>query len=80
MTAISYNAWQSCASWQREEIPVGAWYDAIADKTVADAIIDRIVHDAIRIELEGESLRKTQVKKNQTACLVKDNVYICKKQ
>ena len=39
-------------------IPVGAWYDAIADKTVADALMDRIVHDAIRIELKGESMRK----------------------
>ncbi len=40
------------------QIPVGAWYDAIADKTVADALMDRIVHDAIRIELKGESMRK----------------------
>ncbi len=40
------------------QIPVGAWYDAIDDKTVADAIMDRIVHNAIRIELKGESMRK----------------------
>lgn len=46
------------------QIPVRGWYDAIADKTVADALMDRIVHQAIRIELEGESLRKMQVKKN----------------
>jgi DNA replication protein DnaC len=39
-------------------------YDAIVDKIVANAVMDRTVHQAIRIELEGESLRKMQVKKN----------------
>jgi DNA replication protein DnaC len=33
----------------------------IGEKTIADAILDRIVHDAHRIELKGESLRKTRV-------------------
>ncbi|SET20871.1 IstB-like ATP binding protein [Prevotella sp. kh1p2] len=46
------------------QMPIQGWNDAIADKTVANAVMDRIVHQAIRIELEGESLRKTQVKKN----------------
>jgi DNA replication protein DnaC len=46
------------------QIPVQGCYDAITDKTVANALMDRIVHQAIRIELYGESLRKTQVKKN----------------
>jgi DNA replication protein DnaC len=46
------------------QMPVQGCYDAIADKTVANAVMDRIVHQAIRIELEGESLRKMQVKKN----------------
>ena len=40
------------------QIPVGAWYEAIADQTVADAIIDRIIHGAIKIQLKGESMRK----------------------
>ncbi len=30
-----------------------------ADPTFADAILDRIVHNAYRLELEGESMRKT---------------------
>jgi DNA replication protein DnaC len=46
------------------QIPVQGWNDIIADKTVANAVKDRTVHQAIRIELEGESLRKMQVKKN----------------
>lgn len=40
------------------QIPVKAWYKAIADQTVADAIMDRIIHGAIKIELKGESIRK----------------------
>ena len=40
------------------QIPVRAWYEVIADQTVADAIIDRIIHGAIKIQLKGESMRK----------------------
>lgn len=40
------------------QIPIGAWYEAIADQTVADAIMDRIIHGAIKIQLKGESMRK----------------------
>lgn len=41
------------------QIPVQGWYDVIGEGTLADAVLDRIVHKAIRIELYGESLRKT---------------------
>ena len=44
------------------QVPVSGWYDIIGEKTVADAILDRLVHDAHRIELQGESLRKTRKK------------------
>ena len=40
------------------QIPVRAWYEAIADQTVADAIMDKIIHGAIKIQLKGESMRK----------------------
>ena len=42
------------------QVPVGSWYEIIGEKTVADAILDRLVHDAHRIELKGESLRKSR--------------------
>lgn len=42
------------------QVPVSGWYDIIGEKTIADAILDRLVHDAHRIELKGESLRKTR--------------------
>ena len=42
------------------QLPVDQWHDYIGEPTVADAILDRLVHRAHRIELRGESLRKTQ--------------------
>ena len=42
------------------QLPVNCWHDVIGKKTIADAILDRIVHDAHRVDLTGESLRKTR--------------------
>jgi len=42
------------------QLPVSDWYNIIGEKTISDAILDRLVHDAHRIELKGESLRKTR--------------------
>lgn len=42
------------------QLPVNFWHEVIGEKTIADAILDRIVHDAHRIDLRGESLRKTR--------------------
>ena len=39
----------------------------IGDPTYADAILDRLVHNAHRIELTGESLRRTRGKQSKTA-------------
>ncbi len=44
------------------QVPVSGWYEIIGEKTVADAIMDRLVHDAHRIELMGDSMRKTRKK------------------
>ncbi len=44
------------------QLPVTAWHEYLGDPTVADAILDRIVHAAHKIELAGESLRKTRTK------------------
>jgi len=45
------------------QLPVNCWHEVIGEKTVADAILDRIAHDAHRIELKGESLRKSKQQK-----------------
>ena len=44
------------------QLPVKAWHDVIGEPTFADAILDRIVHNAYRLELEGQSMRKTITK------------------
>jgi DNA replication protein DnaC len=42
------------------QIPVARWHDLIGVPTLADAVLDRVIHNAYRIELTGESLRKTR--------------------
>ena len=49
------------------QIPVDRWHDLIGDPTLADAILDRIVHNAHRIQLRGESLRRTKTAETATA-------------
>jgi len=42
------------------QLPLSTWHDVIGEPTFADAILDRIVHNAYRLELSGQSLRKTK--------------------
>lgn len=42
------------------QLPVKHWHDILADPTLADAILDRLVHNAYKIELKGESMRKSK--------------------
>ena len=44
------------------QLPLDTWHDAIGEPTFADAILDRLVHNAYRMELSGQSLRKTKTK------------------
>src|SRR6516225_580008 len=41
------------------QMPVAHWHEQIGDPTVADSILDRLLHNAYRMELNGESMRKT---------------------
>lgn len=41
------------------QVPIASWHDIVGDPTLADAILDRVLHTAHRIELKGESLRRT---------------------
>lgn len=45
------------------QLPMSKWYDRpepyLGEPTFADAIIDRLIHQAHRIDLKGESMRKT---------------------
>lgn len=42
------------------QFPVSQWHELVGDATVADALMDRLVHQAYRIELSGESMRKSR--------------------
>ena len=42
------------------QLPIDRWHEIIGDPTYRSAILDRLVHNAHRIELAGESLRRTQ--------------------
>ena len=59
----------SCVSAHEStsQLPLSAWHEVIGDPTYADAILDRLVHNAHRIELTGESLRRTRGKQLKTA-------------
>ena len=45
------------------QIDVKHWHEMIANPTVADAILDRLVHNAHRLNLAGDSMRKSAVKR-----------------
>jgi DNA replication protein DnaC len=47
------------------QIAVEHWHDVIANPTLADAILDRLVHNAHRLNLKGESLRKTAAQRDR---------------
>ena len=40
------------------QLPIAHWHEHLNDETLADAILDRVVHNSIRLELQGESMRK----------------------
>lgn len=47
------------------QIPVSKWHDYLSggNPTVADAILDRLLSGSVRLELQGESMRKGRVKR-----------------
>ena len=42
------------------QLPTEHWREYIGEATIADAILDRLLHGAHRINLTGESMRKTK--------------------
>lgn len=49
-------------SWRssKSQFPVDQWHALIGDPTYADAVLDRLIHNADRLDLAGESLRRTR--------------------
>lgn len=44
------------------QLPVSTWHEYLGEPTIADAILDRIVHNAHKIEVNGESMRRSKNK------------------
>jgi transposase-like protein len=41
------------------QLPIADWHAVIGEATYADAILDRLVHNAHRLDLSGDSLRRS---------------------
>lgn len=41
------------------QVPVSSWHERIPDPTLSDAVLDRLIHNAYRLELLGDSMRKS---------------------
>jgi len=52
------------------QVPTTKWHAYIGDATLADAILDRLLHNAHKIELKGESMRKTKASLTEDERLV----------
>ena len=46
------------------QLPVSRWHEQIGDPALADGILDRLVHNAHRIEMRGDSMRKSRGKQS----------------
>ncbi len=47
------------------QCPINDWHPNIGDPTIADAICDRLLHNAYKIELRGDSMRRTTTEKRK---------------
>jgi DNA replication protein DnaC len=50
--------YQSRSTLITSQLPLENWKEVIEDPVALEAIIDRLIHGAVRIQLEGESMRK----------------------
>ena len=55
------------------QVPVKLWHETIGNETLADAILDRLVHNSHRLEIRGESMRKTRSKVEKAKNNSKEN-------
>jgi len=44
------------------QLPIDHWHEYIGEATIADAVLDRLLHGAHRLNLTGESMRRSQAK------------------
>jgi DNA replication protein DnaC len=61
---ICEDRYQTRSTILTSQLPVARWHEQIGDPTAADGILDRLVHNAHRIEMRGDSMRKSRAKPN----------------
>ena len=59
---IREDRYQTRSTILTSQLPVSRWHEQIGDPTIVDGSLDRLVHNAHRIEMRGESMRKTRGK------------------
>jgi len=57
---IIEDRYQNAPTVITSQCPIKDWHTIIGEPTVADGILDRLLHHAYKIELKGESIRKTK--------------------
>lgn len=62
---ICEERYQTRSTVLTSQVPVAGWHEQIGDPTLADGILDRLVHNAHRIEMRGESMRKTKTTRTE---------------
>ena len=62
---ICEDRYQARSTILTSQVPIAKWHEQIGDPTLADGILDRLVHNAHRIELRGESMRKSKAAKTE---------------
>jgi DNA replication protein DnaC len=60
---ICEDRYQTRSTILTSQLPVARWHEQIGDPTIADGILDRLVHNAHRIEMRGDSMRKSRTSK-----------------
>ena len=55
------------------QLPIKLWHEMIGNETLADAILDRLIHNSHRLEVRGESMRKTRSTIEKTTDNSKEN-------
>jgi DNA replication protein DnaC len=63
---IVEDRYQSGATVITSQCPTNDWHPNIGDPTLADAICDRLFHNAYKVDLRGDSMRKTPSGSNPT--------------
>jgi DNA replication protein DnaC len=59
---ICEDRYQTRSTILTSQLPVARWHEQIGDPTAADGILDRLVHNAHRIDMRGDSMRKSRGK------------------